>query len=364
MDQEFDVAISFAGSERDYARAIASIAQRNGVKVFLDELYEADLWGTNLVESLSDIYENKARFYLIIVSKNYCERIYTNVERRAALDRAIRDKGEYILPIVIDDSWINGLPKATAYLDLRRKSVITISETLIRKVLGKSPRKIRLPKDIHISRLPIGSLSAEELKQYLLDLCAQSRRSGVVAFGCMVYDETTVELRKLLRDQDYWDALDKVSGPNFEIFAIKDEQKYGQDVSKSFELMTAASLSRSRSRGYYFSKLLKEYFNEEKMALAYPSFVLFLVENQKVTHCRLIPLSRDSTHKVFLRLQEMFTTIADSIEEWRTDGAKSASSLWDIMKKNLLEQDYTIYIQDAPKDSAKAVESLSTFFAQ
>lgn len=364
MDQKFDVAISFAGSERDYARAIASIAEKNGVKVFLDELYEADLWGTNLVEALSDIYENKARFCLIIVSKEYRKRIYTNVERQAALDRAIRNKGEYILPVVTDNSWIKGLPKATAYLDLRRKSVITICEALIKKVLGKSPRKIRLPKDIHVSRLPIGLLSAEELKQYLLDLCAQSKHSGVVIFGCIVYDETTVELRKLLRDEDYWDALDKDSGPNFEIFAVKDEEKYGQDAPDYIEMLTAASISRSRSRGYYFSSLLKEYFGEEKTAMAYPSLVLFLVEDQRVTHCRLIPLSRDSTHKVFLRLQRMFTTIADSIEEWRSGGTESASKLWDIMKENLLEQDYTIYIQNAPANSPEAVESLSAFFAQ
>ena len=163
MNAKFDVAISFAGSERDYARSIASIAKKNGLKVFLDELYEAELWGTNLVESLSDIYENKARFCLIIVSEQYRQRIYTNVERRAALDRAIQNRGEYILPVVTDSSWIEGLPKATAYLDLRRQSVISISEALIKKVRGQVPRKLLLAKDIHVARMPIGSLSADEL---------------------------------------------------------------------------------------------------------------------------------------------------------------------------------------------------------
>jgi hypothetical protein len=362
VDQEFDVAISFAGAERDYARAIASIALKNGLRVFLDELYEADLWGTNLVESLSDIYENRARFSLIIVSEEYCKRIYTNVERRAALDRAIRSKAEYILPVVADNSWIEGLPKATTYLDLRQKSVISICETLIKKVRGKAPGKLRLPEDIHISRIPIGSLSADELKRYIFDLCAQSKHSGVVAFGCIVYDESTVELRKLLKDENYWDALDKASGPNLEIFAIRDEEKYGQDVFTTMEELTAVSFSRSRSRGYYFSKLLKEYFGEEKTTLAYPSFILFLVEDQRVTHCRLIPLSRGNIEEVCKRLQDLFTAVAASIEKWRADGGVSATRLWEIIKLDLLEQDYTIYIQDAPKNASQAVESLATFF--
>jgi hypothetical protein len=113
--------------------------------VFLDELFEAEIWGQNLVETLADVYENKARYCLIIVSENYRRRIYTNVERRAALDRAIRAKAEYILPVVLDGAWIQGLPKSTAYLDLRRKSVISICEAVARsnsRVIGRdSPRR-------------------------------------------------------------------------------------------------------------------------------------------------------------------------------------------------------------------------------
>jgi len=64
MKYEFEVAISFARSERGYARTIASIVEANGINVFLDEFFEPDLWGKNLVESLSDIYENKAKYCL------------------------------------------------------------------------------------------------------------------------------------------------------------------------------------------------------------------------------------------------------------------------------------------------------------
>jgi len=360
LEPTFDFAISFAGTERDYARAIAAIAEKNGLKVFLDELYESELWGQNLVETLGDVYENKARYCLIIVSKNYCQRVYTNVERRAALERVIRSKAEYILPVVLDGSWIQGLPKSTAYLDLRRKSVISICEILIKKIRGTAPKKLRIPKGLHLARLPLPSLTADELVRYLLDLCSQSSRSGVVAFGCIVYDETTAEVRKLFKDEDYWDALDAASGPSFEVFAVKDETKYGQDVSNTIELLTAASMSRSRSRGYYFSRLLKEYFHEEKTALAYPSVIVFLVENGSVTHCRLIPLSRGTLEEMFLRLQQLFRDISESIEQWRVKGG-SSSDLWKIMKERLLDKKYTVYIERAPSEAQEAVRSLAAF---
>jgi len=360
----YDVALSFAGTERDYARAIAAIGEKNGLKVFLDELYEAELWGENLVESLSDIYTTKARFCLVIVSQEYKKRVFTNVERRAALDRAIQDRSAYILPVVVDDAWIDGLPRATAYLDLRRKSVISICEVLIKKIKGKAPRKLRLPKDLHLSRLPIGSLGAAELQKYLMDLCAQSSHAGVVTFGCLVYDEGTVELRKLLKDEDYWDGLDKASGPDFEVFAVRDEQKYGEDGPAYIEMMTASSMNRSRSRGYYFSNLLKEYFAEEKTRLAYPSFILFLVKDGRVIHCRLIPLSRGGVHDAFLQLEKLFGSIAAAIEKWREGESKDASALWETLKSDLLEADYTLYIQQAPGDAKEAIEALAPFFAK
>jgi hypothetical protein len=275
--------------------------------------------------------------------------VYTKVERRAALDRAITENTAYILPVVVDESWIDGLPKSTAYLDLRRKSVISICEVLIKKIKGNSPKKLKLPQEIQLTRLPIGNLAANDVKKYLLDLCAQSSHAGVVAFGCLVYNEETVELRKLLKDEDYWDALDKASGPSFEIFAVQDEEKYGQDVPKNIEMMTASSMNRSSSRGYYFSALLKEYFGEDKTPLAYPSFILFLVEEGQVTHCRLIPFARGSVHEIYLKLQELFTKIASSIAQWRDSERRTSSNLWEILKSELLDANYKLYIQNAPR---------------
>jgi hypothetical protein len=121
-------------------------------------------------------------------------------------------------------------------------------------------------------------------------------------------------------------------------------------------------MSRSRSRGYYFSSLLKEYFDEEKTSLVYPSFILFLVEEGQVTHCRLIPLSRGGVHDTFLRLQELFAKIAVAIEQWRESETRTSFSLWEVLKNDLLEADYTLYIQNAPRHAKEAIESLAKFF--
>ena len=45
----FDVAISFAGTERNYAEQLATIVKNAGFSVFYDEFYPEYLWGKNLV---------------------------------------------------------------------------------------------------------------------------------------------------------------------------------------------------------------------------------------------------------------------------------------------------------------------------
>ena len=219
-DREFDVLLSFAGPERDYARAIHDIGTANGMRIFLDEEFQHEIWGENLVEYLDRAYRARRAYVLILISKAYRERAYTRVERRAAFDRMIREGSAYVLPVKVDDSWLDGLSTSTAYLDLRTTGVIGICERLVQKIRGTTG-KLTMPPGIFVPRVPLGRLPGEQLAKYLLELC---KRPQVTAFGALVYDESSAPLRKLLRDRDYWDALDKVSGPHFEVFAIRDKE--------------------------------------------------------------------------------------------------------------------------------------------
>ncbi|MGH8504325.1 MAG: TIR domain-containing protein [Gammaproteobacteria bacterium] len=98
-DKEIDVLLSFAGSERDYARAIHDIASANGLRVFLDEEFQHEIWGKNLVEYLDGTYRTRGGYVLVLISAAYRERAFTRVERRAAFDRMIRESSEYVLPV-------------------------------------------------------------------------------------------------------------------------------------------------------------------------------------------------------------------------------------------------------------------------
>lgn len=356
--RDFDVLLSFAGTEREYARAISNICNANGLKVFLDEDFQHEIWGRNLVEYLDETYRTRGKYCVALISNAYCQRTFTRVERRSAFDRMIQTESEYFLPVIVDDSWPKGLSTATAYLDLRKQGVLGICEILVRKVKSRE-EKLNIPPEINIPRIPFGRLKFEHLVSYLIDLC---QKQPITIFGTVVYDENTAEIRKLFSDQIYWDALDAASGPRFEVFAIRDDEECETEIDHTMELMTAASLSRSRSRTYYFSQLLKNYFGEERTRMAYPSVLLFIVANGKIQYSRLIPFKRDNIEKIFRRLQDLFSLIASTITEWERQCNKSDFfKLWDMLKDKLLKANYTLYIQQSPENIEESISKLCGF---
>jgi len=117
----YDVALSFAGEQREYVRKVAQILKNiYDLKVFFDEFEQDKLWGKNLYDYLHEIYSQRAKYVIIFVSKEYKEKIWTNHERQAAQERALKEKGEYILPVKFDDTEIPGLPDTVSYLDANK----------------------------------------------------------------------------------------------------------------------------------------------------------------------------------------------------------------------------------------------------
>jgi hypothetical protein len=131
---EYDVALSFAGEDRVYVEKVADYLKENGVKVFYDDFEKIDLWGKNLYEYLDSIYREKSRYCVMFFSSSYAKRIWTNHERKSAQARAIKEKGEYILPARFDKTEIPGIIPTVGYIDLRSLEPEEFGELIIKKL--------------------------------------------------------------------------------------------------------------------------------------------------------------------------------------------------------------------------------------
>ncbi|MCP2213959.1 UNVERIFIED_ORG: hypothetical protein J2R93_008371 [Bradyrhizobium japonicum] len=134
MPSSFDVAISFAGTERALAEQLAENLRAAGIAVFYDYFYAEHLWGKNLTAFLDEIYGRKAKFCVVFVSKEYRDRKWTIHELRSAQAKALEQRGnEYILPVRVDDTQLDGLPSNVGYLDIAI-GVDRIAEMLMAKL--------------------------------------------------------------------------------------------------------------------------------------------------------------------------------------------------------------------------------------
>ena len=135
MPATFDVAISFAGTERQHAQQLAIALRERGVSVFYDNFYADELWGQDLAAFFDDVFRKRARYCVMFVSGEYANRMWTTHERKSAMARAVADRErEYILPIRVDDTDLPGLPPSIGYLSLADRSVTQIAELLVKKV--------------------------------------------------------------------------------------------------------------------------------------------------------------------------------------------------------------------------------------
>lgn len=130
----YDIALSFAGEDREHARKIADSLRETKLSVFYDEYEQATLWGRNLYTHLSDVYQNKATYCLMFISENYAKKLWTKREREAAQARAFKESREYILPLRLDDTEIPGLEDTVGYIDLRTTSKDEVVNLLIQKL--------------------------------------------------------------------------------------------------------------------------------------------------------------------------------------------------------------------------------------
>lgn len=131
---QYDVALSFAGEDREYVDKVAEQLQARGVRVFYDTFEKVALWGENLTEIFVDVYRNRARYAVLFISEHYRDKVWARLERRATLARALNEDQAYILPARFDDTEIEGLLPTIAYLDLRELSPAELSVMICEKI--------------------------------------------------------------------------------------------------------------------------------------------------------------------------------------------------------------------------------------
>ena len=132
--QEYQVALSFAGEQRDYVEEVARYLASKSIAVFYDGFETAQLWGKDGADTFHEVYSARTTYVVMFISKDYAAKAWTRHERRSALSRMLEKEDEYILPVRFDNLPISGLPDTTLYLNANDHSPAELSAIIAKKL--------------------------------------------------------------------------------------------------------------------------------------------------------------------------------------------------------------------------------------
>jgi hypothetical protein len=128
-DYSFDFAISFAGENRDLARAIANQLELCDCSVFFDEYFEANYLGKAWHKSFTEVFGVQSRFVICLLDKCHVEKIWPTFERECFTPRVAEAA---VIPVFLDDTVVLGIPKDIAGINF--KNYVTFAEQLPNRI--------------------------------------------------------------------------------------------------------------------------------------------------------------------------------------------------------------------------------------
>lgn len=103
-DHSYDIAVSFAGEQREYVERVVRECQERSLEVFYDRDMTNDWWGGNFIREQRTVYSSKTRYFVPLLSSDYLSKEIPMDEFSSAMMTAVKQGDGYILPVLMDDA--------------------------------------------------------------------------------------------------------------------------------------------------------------------------------------------------------------------------------------------------------------------
>lgn len=209
-------------------------------------------------------------------------------------------------------------------------------------------------------RSTIKGLDGRQFIENIPQICQQMHNDlRILTFGIIVYDQSAPGFRKMLRDDDYWDALERASGDRMVIFSLPDKVERKPPKTVLRHLVLGQPLSDDVGKSY--SHLMQMVFNDETL-LVYPSVIFFQLEGTEIFDYRLVPLAEGSVYESFKAVKDLFQCISEVLADITPQNYGNRREIFNLIKDKLLTRKYTLYILNGSKHIAPLMGIVKKFF--
>lgn len=131
---EYDFFLSFAKENREIVEKIADqLTVSKKLKVFYDKFFQSELIGENGYSQFEERIKNSL-FFLPFISSDYIKKKWTQLELKLACKELEVRKKRFILPITLDNTISEDLPKEIIYIDFNQYGCDGIVDLLCKTI--------------------------------------------------------------------------------------------------------------------------------------------------------------------------------------------------------------------------------------
>lgn len=175
-------------------------------------------------------------------------------------------------------------------------------------------------------------LDYNSLREKLIEICNSHReKNKALAFAFLLYDFENPQISKVLNDNEYWLALNKLSGEYLSVFSINYKSE-DEEMEKTAELTT---YSYNDNPSIATNKLVEDYFGEN-IKITYPAILFFQVTEEEVIDSLLIELREERIEEAFLELKQNVKAVVDVLKKIHKENSRNFKEIFDLIESALI----------------------------
>lgn len=184
-----------------------------------------------------------------------------------------------------------------------------------------------------------------QFNERFAEICAEHRKQGrALAFAFLLFDVDTPEFTKALRDEDYWRALDSVSGSYLSVFTLVTHQPRAWGL----EPRSPSGIGPVTNPGHKIQLVLSRHFRLNE-GLTLPAALLFQVNEGAVTGSCLVQLKATAIETAFTEVRELLRDVVHALANSGGAGHSQAGAAFDAVKSRLRKRTLVRYVKDGAK---------------
>ena len=199
----------------------------------------------------------------------------------------------------------------------------------------------------------------KNFESHFLHICESHREDKrALAFAFILYDLRSPQVAKALKDPDYWQALDHISGNYLSVFSFHTK---GPTQNTDTETRVFYQMSRVMLDEYEDGRGLLEKHFELNERVKLPAILFFQVSNAEIVGSRLVQLTKETTEESFLEIKDIISGAAEAVSSVTEENYRNDHVVFQLIEENLNNRGIMVAVSKIINKAKSVKEMLSLF---